>query len=73
MDLFQDRGGRRKAEAGAAIIFRDENAEISSFCQSLHERRGLGLVPVQLAPVFTGKALAKPHHRFADIGMVWLT
>ena len=48
LDGFQDGGGGRQGQAGAAEFLGDQRAEIAAFGQGADEFGGVGLVPDQI-------------------------
>ena len=63
-------GGSRDAEAGAAVLFGDEDGEVAAFGEGGDELRGVGAGFVELAPVFGGEAGAEFADFLADLGVV---
>jgi len=59
VDLFQDERCLHDAEAGAAVLLRDEDGEIARLGQVVDERVGVLALGVQLAPVLARVLLAQ--------------
>src|SRR5581483_4793724 len=55
IDLLQDDARLGDAEPGAAVLLRDERGQPAGVGQRLHERIGIAVGAVQLAPVLIGE------------------
>ncbi|OKO85362.1 hypothetical protein AC629_19270 [Bradyrhizobium sp. NAS80.1] len=71
LDLFQDRGRRRKLQARTAIFLGDQDREIAGLGQRIDEDLGVRHLAIELAPVFTGKLRAELCDGFADVGVIF--
>ena len=70
VDLFEDGGSGRKAEAAAAILRRDQAGEIAGLGERPNEFGRIGALGVEPAPVLAGKAGAQPDDGGSDPGVV---
>ena len=71
LDLFEDRGGRRQLQAGAAIFLGDQHREVAGLRQRIDEGLGVGHLAIELAPVFAGKLRAELCDGFADVCVIF--
>src|SRR3546814_5847536 len=66
VDFFEDRGGRRQAEPGPAILFGDEDRQEARTGQCADELGRIDAVAVERLPIGAGKIGAEAADRFTD-------
>src|SRR5581483_294614 len=66
IDLLEDDARLGDAEPGAAVLLRDERGQPAGVGQRLHERIGIAVGAVQLAPVLIGEGAADLAHGLLD-------
>ena len=69
LDLLEDRRRRRERQAGAAVFLGDQRGEVAGLRERIDEFRRIGVVAVELAPVFARKIGAQTDYRLADVLM----